>query len=131
MGTPPRVGDHPGLMPEGETQPFRFGPSQVSLQEERLCPGDQILAEENQLEPDLVGVKVREGKVLESGVFGSGDTLFDSGPSPLAGFEESNVGVGLVGEEHLEAVTVEIGEGELSSGVGNLPAADRPGSFRP
>ena len=127
MGAPPRVGEHPGLMPEGKPEPFWFGPFQVSLGEEHLGPGDQVLAEEYQLEPDAVGVEVGEGKVLESGVFGSGDALFGSGPSPLAGFEESNVGVGLVGEEHLEAVTVEIGEGELSSRVGRPPDGRSPG----
>ena len=38
--------------------------------------------------------------------------------------------VGLVGDEALEAVTVEVGEGELRAGVWALAAADQPGALR-
>ena len=41
------------------------------------------------------------------------------------------VGVGLVGEEDLEAVAVKVGEAQLGAGVGVLSSADRPGARRP
>jgi hypothetical protein len=42
-----------------------------------------------------------------------------------------DVGVGLVGEEDLEAVPVVVSEPQLGTGMGVLPTADRPGAWRP
>ena len=42
-----------------------------------------------------------------------------------------DVGVGLVGEEHLEAVPVGVGEAELDARVGILTPTDRPGARWP
>jgi hypothetical protein len=39
--------------------------------------------------------------------------------------------VGLVGEEHLEAVAVVVGEAQLGAGVGVLSSAEHAGTFRP
>jgi len=45
--------------------------------------------------------------------------------APVAGLQEGDVSVGGVGHEALEAVPVDVGEGELGAGVGILTAGDR------
>ncbi len=49
----------------------------------------------------------------------------------MAGFQSGDVGVVLVGDEHLEAVPIGVGEGHLVAGarMGPLAAADRPGAL--
>jgi hypothetical protein len=49
----------------------------------------------------------------------------------VAQLQGGDVGVGLVGDEDLEAVAVGIGEGQLGALVGIFAAADRAGSLRP
>jgi hypothetical protein len=49
----------------------------------------------------------------------------------VAQLQRGEVGVGLVGEEHLEAVPVGVGEGKLGAGMGILTAANRPGALGP
>ena len=51
----------------------------------------------------------------------------------MAGLQDGGVGVGLVGDEDLEAVALGVGEGHLvpRAGMGPLAAADRPGPLRP
>jgi hypothetical protein len=49
----------------------------------------------------------------------------------MIGFQEREVAADLVGDEALEAMSVVIGEGELSAGVGPLAATDQPGGGRP
>jgi hypothetical protein len=46
-------------------------------------------------------------------------------------FERSDVGVGLVGDEALEAMPVQIGERELRAGMRTLATADQPRPIRP
>ena len=72
--------------------------------------------------------KSAEGRLVEPGVFEVADQLLGPAPAPLQGFEVGDVGVGLVGDEHLEAVAVDVGEGELGAGVGFLAADDGPGA---
>jgi hypothetical protein len=45
--------------------------------------------------------------------------------------QASQVGIGLVGDEHLEAVAVVVGEAQLRAGVGVLAAAQHAGGGRP
>jgi hypothetical protein len=45
--------------------------------------------------------------------------------------QPDKVGVGLVGEEDLEAVAVVVGETQLGAGMGVLPPADRQAARRP
>lgn len=130
-GAPPGSGEVPGLVPESESEPFRFGLLEVAGQQEGLGPGDEVLTDQDESEPYLVGLEVGEGKIRQPGVFGLRDALLGVGASSLPGFEERDVGVGLVGEEHLETVPVEIGEGELGAGMGVFSTGDGSGSFRP
>jgi hypothetical protein len=50
---------------------------------------------------------------------------------PRWALPDSDVGVGLVGDEDLKAITVEVAEGELGAGMRDLAAADRPCALRP
>jgi hypothetical protein len=45
--------------------------------------------------------------------------------------QPAQISVGLVSEQHLEAVSVVVGETQLRAGVGQLAAADRPGARWP
>jgi len=45
--------------------------------------------------------------------------------------QRGQIGVGLVGDEHLEAVAIGVGGAELSSRMEVLTPADRPGALRP
>jgi hypothetical protein len=49
----------------------------------------------------------------------------------VAQLQPCQVGVGLVGEEDLEAVAIVVAEAQLGAGMGVLSAADRPGVCRP
>ena len=68
------------------------------------------------------------GQVGQPGVFGVADVSFGAAAAAVERFEVGDVGVGAVGDEHLEAVTVDIGEGELRAGVGFFAAGDHPAS---
>jgi hypothetical protein len=50
----------------------------------------------------------------------------DAGALTVAQLQPGQVGLGLVGEEHLEAVAVVVGEAQLGAGMGVLASADRP-----
>jgi hypothetical protein len=56
-----------------------------------------------------------------------------AGVARVAGLQDGGVGVGLVGDEDLETVSLGVGEGHLvrRAGMGPLAAADRPGPLRP
>src|SRR5919201_3179775 len=56
---------------------------------------------------------------------------FCAGALTVAQLQPSEVAVGLVGDEHLEAVPVGVGERQLRAWVGPLAAADRPGALGP
>jgi hypothetical protein len=49
----------------------------------------------------------------------------------VAQLQAGHIGVGLVGEEDLEAVAVVVAEAQLRAWVGVLAAADRPRALRP
>src|SRR5260370_945364 len=53
------------------------------------------------------------------------------GVGAMGRLEGGDVLAVLVGDEALEAVPVDVGEGELRAGVGTLAPADQPGSLRP
>ena len=49
----------------------------------------------------------------------------------MTALQHGDVGVGLVGEDRLEAVTVVVGERQLRAGVRALAADDHPRALRP
>jgi hypothetical protein len=76
-----------------------------------LQPCEQRLGEQDQLEPDLVALPVAERQGAKPGVLGVTDAVLDSGVRAVAAFQVNDVSGGLVGDEHLDAPAV---------GVGNL-----------
>jgi hypothetical protein len=75
--------------------------------------------------------KAAEGQVGEPGVFEIADPFLGSSSSALQRFEVGDVRIGLVGDEDLEAVPVDVGEGELGAGVGFLASGDGPSPVGP
>ena len=129
MGAAGVAGDARGDVQESVAEPFWFPAACRGLgQQESLCPGDQVLAREHELEPDRVG---REGaeRRLRRPLFGAADRVLDARTATVDLLEPRDAPAGLVGDEDLEAVPVVIGEGELRAGVRPF-AADRARSLR-
>jgi hypothetical protein len=81
---PAGVADHPGGdVPQPVAKRLGLGDGELAVQQQRLRPADKVADHQDQLEPDLVA------------------------PEP------GHVGIVLVGEEHLEAVPVGVGEAQL------------------
>ena len=76
-------------------------------------------------------LEVAEGQVPEAGVFVVADVVFATGALAMAQLERLDVGVGLVGQDGLEAVAVVIGEGQLRAGMRALAPHDHPRRRRP
>lgn len=59
------------------------------------------------------------------------DQLLGPSPSALQRLQVRDIGVGEVGDEHLVAETIGVGEGELGPGMGFRAPGDGPGAHRP
>lgn len=68
-----------------------------------------------------------ERQVAQAGGLGRPDTVLDAGVAAVTQLETGDVGIGLIGDERLEAVPVDIGEGELRARVRTFPTHDGPG----
>ena len=72
---------------------------------------------------------VAERELVHAGVLAGLDAVLDARVAAVARLQVGDVGVGLVGQDRLEAVPVVVGEGQLRAGVRALAAHDhaRPG----
>src|ERR671910_2371387 len=122
------AGDLAGGVQPAIAQAFGFGAGEVTVEGDASSPGEQVVSDERGGEPGGVDGEVGRGQVGQAGVFEVADQLLGPASTPLEGFEAGDVGVGLIGDEHLEAVTVEVGEGQLGAGVGFLAAGRGPGA---
>ena len=118
-------------MEEAVAEPLRFPMGGLAIEAEALRPGDQVLGDEHQLEPHLVGCEVAEGQVTQPRRVAAADAVLDPGVGAVTRLQRRQIGVSLVGDEHLKAKPVVIGEGELSAGMGPLTPADGPGGGGP
>ena len=75
--------------------------------------------------------KLAEGRFLEPGVLGVADTPLAAPPAPIESFEEGHVVLGVVGDEELLAVAVDVAEGELCAWVGLFPPHHHAGALGP
>src|SRR5581483_11716564 len=130
-GASSAAGDDGGGVGEAVAEPFGFGSGEFAVEAEELGPGHEVLGGEDDGEPGCVDGEALRWQVAQAGVFGVADALFGAAPASVERFEVGDVGGGEVGDEDLEAVPVDVGEGELGAGVGVLPADDGPGPSRP
>ena len=82
-----------------------------------MGPGDQILGDQGEFEPDGVAVEFVEGQVLQPGLLGRADAVFGVGAGAVQAFQFDRV-AGQVGQGGEEAVPVVITKGQLGAGVG-------------
>ncbi len=71
-------------------------------------------------------LEVAKGQVAQPRVLVSPDVVFDTGTLAVAALEDGDVGVGLVGEDRLEAVAAVVCEGQLGTRMGALATDDHP-----
>jgi hypothetical protein len=127
------AGDPAGHVPQPVAQRLGLGEFQVAVQQQRLRPAHQGLGHHDQGEPGVVGAKVGKRQVAQPRGLGAADAVLHMGVGAVASLQHGGVGVGLVGDEHLEAAAVPVGEGQLvrRAGVGPLAAADHPHALWP
>jgi hypothetical protein len=121
----------PGDVQQPVAQPLGLGLGQVSVEHERLGPDDQVVREHHDLQPHLVQSELLERELGKPGVLVVTDPVLDVGVLAVAALHDGDVGVGLVGEDRLEAVAVVVGEGQLRSRVRTLTSDDQAGSLGP
>lgn len=79
----------------------------------------------------VLAAKAQERGALQSRVLAAPDGVFDRGTTPVQLLEARDPPALLVCEEYLEAVSVDIGEGQLRSRMRALAPHNRPRTFRP
>jgi hypothetical protein len=105
-------------------QRLRFSGGELALKTERLGPDDQVVGEQHELDPHLVHRECFEWQFGQAGVFVIADAVLDPGALAVAPFDHRDVGVGLVGEDCLEAVAVQVAKGQLRAGVRSFAPHD-------
>jgi len=86
---------------------------ELAGEQQRLRPGDQVVGDQHEAEPDAVVLEVAEGQVGKTRVLVVADVVLDVRAGAVAALDDGELGVGLVGEDRLEAVTVVVGERQL------------------
>jgi hypothetical protein len=120
-----------GDVEELVAQALGLGLGELVVEHEGLGPDDQVVREHHDLQPHLVELKLFERELGEAGVLLVADPVLDMGVLAVAALDLGEVGVGLVGEDGLEAVAVMVGERELRAGVRALAPDDQPDPVAP
>ena len=97
----------------------------LAAEAEQLGPDDHVMSAERQLEPRRVGVEAVERQVAGAGRLQGLDAILDDRVLAVQRFERGDVRIGLVGDEALKTVTVEVGERQLRARVRSLAPADQ------
>ena len=103
---------------------------ELAVERELLGPGDQVLGDQRELQPDGVVVEVAEREVLQAGLLGGADAVLGAGAGAVQALELDRV-AGQVGQGGQEAVAVVVCEGQLGAGVRALAAHDHPRALGP
>ena len=83
----------------------------------------QVLGDEHQLQPGFVADEVLARQVAQPGVLGSADAVLDVSPVTVPQLHCGDVGVGLVGDEHLMPEPLGgVEQRQLGAGVGSFAA---------
>ena len=120
-----------GDVQQSVAQPFRLGFGELAVEHECLGPDDQVVREHHDLQPHLVDRERLERELRQAGVLVVADAVLDPGALAVTALEDGDVGVGLVGQDRLEAVPVVIGERQLRAGMRTLTPDDQPGPLGP
>jgi len=88
---------------EAVAEALRFPLGGLAVEAEALRPGDQVLGDEHQLQPDFVGGEVAEGQVAQPRRLAAADAVLDPGVATVTRLQGRQIGVRLVGDEHLKA----------------------------
>ena len=125
------AGEAAGDVEQEVAEPFRCRGREFALEHEQPQPGEQVLGEQRELEPRLVGLERLERQAAEPELLRFLDAVIDAGVQTVALLELRDPGVLLVGEEALVAVPIGIGEAQLRARVRPFFAHDQPCPFRP
>ena len=85
------------------------------------------MGQADDLQPGAVVLEVAEGQVPEAGVLVVADVVVDAGAGAVVALDGGDVSLGLVGEDRLEGVPVEVGERQLDAMMRAVAAHQHPG----
>jgi hypothetical protein len=102
---------------------FRLADREFALKAQALGPGEQVLRDQRQLEPDGVEVELAEREVLKADLLRAADQVLGITSAAVQPLDLDHV-AGEVGERRLEAVSLVIGELQLRAGVRALAGDD-------
>ena len=71
------AGEAAGDVEQPVAQPLRFAAGEFALEQQPLRPGEQILGDEDELEPGGVRLEGAEGEVAQAGVLAAADPVLD------------------------------------------------------
>lgn len=110
-------GDVTGDVQDPVAQAFGFADLMLGAEGELLGKDDDVVREQRELEPRRVIGEAVEREVAGAGAFQGLDAVLDHGVVSVVRFQLRGVGVGLVGDQALEAMPVQVAEGQLRAGV--------------
>ena len=125
------AGELSGDVQDAVAQPLGLAELVFAVEREQLRPDGDVVRGERELEPRGVRFEGVERQVAGAGRLQRLDAVLDLSVLAVKYLELGDVLVGLVGDEALEAMTVQVGEGQLRAGVRALAPTDQPGSLGP
>jgi hypothetical protein len=111
------VGDVPGDVKDAVAQPLGFADSVLAVEAELLGPDHDVVRCQRELQPRSVRLECVEREVPGAGLLECLDAVLNFGVLAVQRLQRSDVVAVLVGDEALEAVSVQVRERELRSGV--------------
>jgi hypothetical protein len=90
-------------MEEGVAQSLGFGRGEITVEQQTLGEGNEVLGQAHELDPAGVVGEVAEGQISQAGVFGTADAVFYSGMAAMAGFEVGDVGISRISQSEVMA----------------------------
>ena len=95
-----------------------------AVEAEHGHPGEHLVGELDDEQPDAVLREALQGQVRQAGVLGGADAVLAAGPAPVPHLQVSQLTGAGVGDEGGKPVAIDIIKTELSAGVGPFPADD-------
>jgi hypothetical protein len=125
------AGQASGDVQQAVAQPLGLADAVLAVEAQQLGPDGQMVRAERGFQPRLVRRGCGERQVRETDALERADAVFDDGVGAVASLQDGEVGVGLVGDEALKAVPVDVREAQLSAEVRALAPDDQPQARRP